>query len=239
MTVGMGPAFWQIRDEGDPYADDVIAHLWFDGDYTDRSQFALGYVLQYGATFGSGQVKFGTQSLDNRFYTVFPGVYAAGCAGNGVNLSPGNVEFCVEFWYYEPPVGSSGNNGHFLFQNNSNLHVFRIYSPSFKGDIAFDVQGGPDSGPVSVTRSAWHHVALTRLNNTYDMYIDGVKVKTVTNSVLNTGTHLSNSCSIYIGCHSSIGSSFGWYVSNFRFTKKQRYSSNFSVPTAPFPDPVP
>jgi Concanavalin A-like lectin/glucanases superfamily len=239
MMIGCSPMYWVTRDEGDPYADDVIAHLWFDGDYVDRSQFAATYTLNDGAVIGSGQVKFGTNSFDTR-YTGGGGIYSANAAGSGTHLSPGNDEFTVEFWYYEPAPGSAGNQYHFLFNNLANGHNFRIYAPSFKGDIAFDLQGGGPAGSVAVAQG-WHHVALTRIGGTsYKLWLDGIEVQSKTNSVLNTGTHLSTTGNIYIGSGStSSGTSFASYYSNFRFTKKCRYTATFSVPTAPFPDPVP
>jgi Concanavalin A-like lectin/glucanases superfamily len=238
MTVGMGPAFWQIRDEGDPYADDVIAHLWFDGDIVDRSQFAATYSYGYGATLSASPVIFAAgTSLDTTY--VSPGVtYAAYISGGGAHISPGNYEFTVEFWYYELGSPAPGNQYHFFFYNHANGHNFRIFSPGFKGNIAFDVAGGPASGTSSVS-VGWHHIALTRLGNNYDLWIDGGLAQSVTNSTMDTGTHNSGSYNVWIGAGSSYGSAYASYYSNFRFTKKCRYTAAFPVPTAQFPDPVP
>jgi Concanavalin A-like lectin/glucanases superfamily len=237
MTVGMGPAFWRVPVEVDPYADDVIAHLWFDGDYTDRSQFAATYSQNDGVALASSPLKFGTKSLDTT-YTPGANYYGANVSCAAAHLSPGNTEFTVEFWFYEPVLPANGNTHHFMFTNAANGHTFRIYSVSFKGDICFDVAGGPNSGSSSVSQG-WHHVALTRLNNAYDMWLDGSLAQSVTNSTMNTGTHGSGTYTIWVGGASSPGSSYATFYSNFRFTKKRRYSAAFSVPTAPFPDPVP
>jgi hypothetical protein len=71
------------------------------------------------------------------------------------------------------------------------------------------------------------------------MYLDGVLAQTVTNSTANFGTHNTGSYSIIFGSSTSPGGSYATYYSNFRFTRKQRYSAPFSVPTIQFPDPVP
>ena len=226
--------------EADPLAEFVIAHLWFNGDYTDRSQFAATYNTGTGTLLGTTHLKFdNTTSLDTR-YTPGDNTFPANVAGSGTHLSPGNTEFTVEFWYYEPAIASSGNQYHFSFTNTANGHGFRIYSPNFKGDIAFDLQGGGPAGSVNVTRNAWHHVALTRSGGTsYTLWLDGVSVQTHTNSTLNTGTHLSSTCSITIGSGTTEGSAFASEYTNFRFTRKCRYTAPFSVPTIQFPDPVP
>ena len=238
MTVGMGPAFWQIRDAGDPYADYVIAHLWFDGDTTDRSQFAATYTASGGGVLGSGQLKFGSTSWDSR-YTGGGGLYDARIGAGGTHLSPNNSKCTIEFWYYEPSAGSGGNQGHFSFTNSSTGHVLRVYSPSFKGDIAMDMNGGGVTpGSVSVTRSAWHYVAITRDGSAWEMWVDGVRVQTATNSTMNMGTHLSTTCVVDFASLSAANSTFASYYSNFRFTRDIVRDVSI-VPTAPFPDPVP
>jgi Concanavalin A-like lectin/glucanases superfamily len=241
MTVGMGPAFWQIRDEGDPYADDVIAHLWFDNDYTDRSQFAATYTTSDGATLSSGQTKFGAATSLDTSYVTAPDINAAEVGGSGSHLSPGDTEFTYEYWVYVPSVWTTTyNTYHWEWKNNSNGHNIRLYSPDFAtNSITFDVRTS-SPGTATFTKDAWHHIAMTRQNGTdYTLWIDGVSVLTQTTSTLNMGTHNSGSYAMWIASGSSYGGSLRAYWSNVRFTKKCRYTASFSVPTAPFPDPVP
>ena len=240
MTVGMGPAFWQIRDEGDPYADDVIAHLWFDGDVVDRSQFASTYSLSFGATLSSGQTKFGAATSLNTSHITPPDVHAAEVTGGGAHLSPGNTEFTYEYWV-DVPTAWPTNTGpfHWFWQRNSTVQIFRLYAPGDTNTITFDARAG-SPGTATFTRDAWHHIAMTRRNSTdYTLWIDGVSVLTQTTSALDMGTHNSGSYSMWISSGSSYGASLRAYMSNVRFTKKCRYTAAFSVPTAKFPDPVP
>ena len=236
---GCSPMYWVTRDEGDPYADYVIAHLWFDGDIIDRSQFAATYSYANGATLSASRTIFGAGTSLDTTYATNPGLYyAAYVSGGGAHLSPGNYEFTIEFWYYEFGSGSGapGNQYHFSFYNQATGQTFRIYSPSFKGNIAFDLSGGPNSG-ISTVSAGWHYVACARLGNTYEMWIDGVLAQTVTNSIMDMGTHNSGTYNIWIGSGSTYGSAYATSYSNFRFTRRYRDCS--VIPTAPFPDPVP
>lgn len=242
LTVGGVSADGNILDNDEPsdaWASDVIAHLWFDGDMIDRSQFAATYSAVGGAVLSGTQTKFGSTSLDTTYYDTPGSGYYAGLTCSGTHLAPGN-EFTVEFWYWEPPPTTPGNQYHFQYFNTTTSQNFRIYSPNFGSEITFDTSGGGPSGNATSGGPAWHHVALTFYGSVFDMYLDGVKVltKTISGSI-DFGSHLTTTGVIYIGSGSSPATSFACYYSNFRFTKRRRYTTDFSVPTAPFPDPVP
>lgn len=95
---------------------------------------------------------------------------------------------------------------------------------------------------TSWSADTWYHVAVTRASGILRLFKNGV--------VLNTGTYAGNytlafpTDSTYaIGARqkdpnsSTLGQFFNGYIDDLRITKGvARYTSNFTPPTAPFPD---
>ena len=84
--------------------------------------------------------------------------------------------------------------------------------------------------------SSWQHVAAVRASGTIRLFLDGVTVATAAyaDPIPSVG-YLGN---VYIGAISpASGYFFNGYIDDLRITKGiARYTANFSVPTAPFPD---
>jgi len=90
-----------------------------------------------------------------------------------------------------------------------------------------------DSPTGAVTTGTWYHIAVVRNGSTFTMYIDGTSVGTLTESApLTTPTGLMTvGAASTGGLYPMIG-----YVDDLRITREARYTSNFTVPDAPFPD---
>jgi hypothetical protein len=87
----------------------------------------------------------------------------------------------------------------------------RLYSSS---GGSWDISNGQTIG--TMTADVWHHVAVTRSGNTYNLYLDGVRNTTFSSSLTPRST----------GIYSSVGSlvsttSYDWtgYVDDLRITK--------------------
>ena len=142
----------------------------------------------------------------------------------------GTANFTIEFWIYP--------------NNNNNWWVFGKGDSASAAGSAFSFYNGGtydfyhSGGALSISRPAltvatWHHIAVVRNGSTISIYKNGSQ-----NSTGNIGTNSINSAltrPLQIGLYSVSG--FNGYLSNFRITKGvARYTSNFTPPTAPFPD---
>jgi hypothetical protein len=87
-----------------------------------------------------------------------------------------------------------------------------------------------------MTYQAWNHVAITRQGNTTMIFING---KLVSSKAANPYYQVSGN-PLYIGqIDANIGTDFYFrgYLSELRITKGvARYTQDFSVPAAPFPN---
>jgi len=110
------------------------------------------------------------------------------------------------------------------------------------GVLAYNVNSTYLSSSFTLSTSVWYHVAVVKSNNLVKMYIDGQK----------TGLELTDTYSYTTGrfrwgadsaAHETfdvIGYSFNGWMEEMRITKGvARYTSNFTPPSAAFPDGTP
>lgn len=112
-------------------------------------------------------------------------------------------------------AASSGNVGLFIWDFNSGAGTPILAS----------------SG-TGVCDNTWHHIAVVRNGSSWALYIDGVSRATNTWS----GSVVDLSTGPRIGNSQNYGRYYSGYIDDFRFTKYARYTSNFTVPSAAFPD---
>ena len=108
---------------------------------------------------------------------------------------------------------------------------------NFRGSLVLGVTNTTAVIALSPSFSAntWQHFAVTRSSNTLRVYANGSSGTAVTNSVSFGSSTLQN----FIGADRSLSSNnfFNGYIDDLRITKGvARYTSNFTPPTAPFPD---
>jgi len=88
---------------------------------------------------------------------------------------------------------------------------------------------------VSVTDGEWHHVAACRSGSNLRLFVDGIVSATA--SIGNSVIFNNISVPLYVGYDPYGASYFNGYIDDLRITKGvARYTSNFTPPTAPFPD---
>jgi len=87
---------------------------------------------------------------------------------------------------------------------------------------------------TTLALNTWHYVAAIRLGSTLQLFLNGVSLGTAANS-----QNFSNS-SLAVGSvlptSGSASQFWSGYIDELRITKAARYTSNFTPPTAPFPD---
>lgn len=184
--------------------------------------------LRYGGT----QSDTGNNKYENNIYFDGTGDYLFGAAeGHTPHLY--DNDFTIDGWFYADALGSA--NGIFQFNN--------AFLPSNYSGVAFGIEaaspydyyvyfnGTAYDTNVSATATTWKHFALVRNGVTLTLYIDGTSIWST-----NVGTASIDTFALHIGAWYS--SSYTWHgnIEGFRITKGvARYTSNFTVPSAPQP----
>jgi hypothetical protein len=170
------------------------------------------------AAVSSVQKKFGTGSL-----------YLDGTASSFQYLEQGATavgsgDFTFETWAYKS--GSSGNFGRIITAQSFFIQDGVI-------GLRFFFAGNQLFSAGQLPFNTWKNIALTRQGNTFRGFVDGVLIGTTTLSSTTTATGTA-----YIGTDiSGSGEIFVGYLDEIRITKGvARYTSNFTPPTAPFPN---
>lgn len=213
----------------DPYWDDVVALLHFNGPDASTTFFdERGHTF---TAFGNAQIDT-AQSKFGGAAAIFDGTGDWISTGASSDFDFGTGDFTVELWAYPTATGriiiasntaswSAGAVG--IGMNVSN--VPSLFAHSAGGTIC--------SGPV-VTGSAWSHIAVTRIGNTFQMYTNGVPG---TPGTFTGSCNFNHNSGMRIGRNWD-GDPYMWSGSmdDLRITKGvARYTASFTPPAAPFP----
>lgn len=177
----------------------------------------------------------------------------------------GTEDFTMEAWIRPSSYGEGGAGEYHMpfillggyFHTASDSKVNYIWEYNY-GDSSGSVQkfvfGSKPSGSLSypqaispqttLTLNTWHHVAVTRTNNTIQMFLDGNRIHTDTSqnwSSIDMDFALSTGGAFYVGKSSGGGYfdqvtwNFRGYMNDIRITKGvARYTSDFSTPSSKF-----
>jgi hypothetical protein len=237
----------------DPFMEQTTFLLHFDNNYTNFGKFGQVPTAQWASqgisSVGSQNYNtLGTLTYSTSIYK-FGGYSGSFSGGNG--STTGNVltignnfglpivqgDFTMEMWVYPTANSSemlivgqraaggtsgfylsiaSGGNGLNFWVNNTT-----ILNPAVTGLV-----------PVN----QWTSIAITRRQNTWYAFVNGINVQTNVNpTVTLTIPQLTN----YIGSDNRPSPNktiFQGYMDEFRFTTACRYTSNYRVQTAAFPN---
>lgn len=201
---------------GDPYWANVLSLLHFDGaDASTTFTDETGRVWSSGNSpkITAAQGKF-SQSLDVSAATN-QSLYSS-------SLAIPVADFTVEF--FTKTYADRGTAYQCLF-GYSNFGIFQRSSTLMIYDSAMTTA----NGTVVPDLSAWHHIAWSRNSGTNRLFHDGVLLGAYNSSRTYAGpTYIASD---------NIGEYFQGYIDEFRFTSGVgRYTSNFTPPTAPFPN---
>jgi hypothetical protein len=149
----------------------------------------------------------------------------------------GTQNFTIEFWFKAVNV-DSGSNNHMLRSQNSKIIVARDGAAN-TGDGAMTA-GGSVFDNISIgkayTPGVWYHFALTRQGTTGRIFQNGVLKASNTTS----GESLATLGNLYVGNFTSPSWQYSARskIQSLRMTVGvARYTSNFTAPTAAFPEP--
>lgn len=226
-----------VSGGSDPYWSNVVALLHFDGadgatSIVDNSNNPLSFSAHGTASLNTSTKKFGSSSLFLDGSSWISSSYSS-----KLDL-PG--DFTIETFAYL----TSGSGVQVIVSRQQDDGVsmamqLRVNS----GKAEFVMRSINDqtvyvlASPSTIPTSQWVHLAASRSGSDVGLFVDGLEVASVTSSAnLSNATH-----GILVGANdgNNPGSS-GWlngYVDELRITKGvARYTSNFTPPTAPFPN---
>lgn len=232
----------------DPYYPDVSLLLHGNG-VNDGASFPDASLNTFACTPETAittttQSKFGGSSM---YFNGDPNTCLVVPAST--NWSFGISDFTVECWVYintdSPPDGTGNRRGGLVGPNGSTMS--RNWGFWIEGDTAstgtglfFECYfpGGSANRVISVpvTKFVWHHVSISRTTSGFYFSLDGVVYQT---AVIGDSVGLDSGMGLNIGRDSGISSyqrPLNGFINDFRITNGYaRYTSNFIVPTAPFP----
>lgn len=226
---------FDVESATDPDFSSVVSLLHFDGadgsttivDVTGKSWSATG-----NAQLDTAQKKFGTASL----LTDGAGDYISTSSSTDFSLTASG-DFTVEFWLYLTDKDNSDGNAVVCVGNASGYWQFLVRSNQIQINLR-NATGGAFSdltASQTLANGQWHHYAWTRASGTNRLFYDGVQLTTSGSLPSNPtqGTHAA-----YVGANYNGGAtSTAGQIDDVRITKGvARYTSNFTPPTAPFPD---
>ena len=195
--------------------------------FTDSSlnNFTMDVV---GATISTAESKFGGAS---GFFESGDYIYK----DTSVDELKFSGDFCVEMWYY--PLALNSNqclyDTSLLGQASAREDAFAL-SIDADGQMYWFHDGTANNTSASPTVNQWNFIAVTRSGSDLRVFLDGVEVLLLTNSVdFSRGGAIIGTITETAGAFSLNG-----YVDDVRVTKgTARYTSNFTPPTAQFPNP--
>lgn len=211
------------QGSSDPDWDDVTLLCHFDGTdgqttFTDEKGNTM--TGANGARIEQDQSKFGGTS------GYFDGDARIDIADD-VDFGFGTGSWTWEFWAYP----QSGNNAHILdFRETTAAENGVLYWNNYA--LSY-YNGGVYSSGHTLSANTWVHIAVTYDGTTLRFFKDGVKG---TDHV--TSLDFSANRPLRIAAnYASGGEAYTGYIDDLRITKGvARYTSNFTAPTAPYPD---
>jgi len=218
---------------GDPYFANVVLLLHCDGadestTFTDSSGSAHTVTANGNAQIDTSEKKFGTGAA--LFDSL--GDYLEIADSDAWHFGSG--DFTIEFWVRFDSVAS---NRPILAQRQTgfapvaiNRNGTQITALLSFTNSAWAAVPTLASGSSTIAVDTWYYVALTRSGSTFKLWLDGVEVDDYTSA--SSFTNSTNPLIIGNSSFSTTGR-----LDDIRVTKGvARYTSNFTPPTAAFPD---
>lgn len=225
---------------GDPYWNNVVSLLHFDegdGSTSLVDQVSSNVWSRTGTSVveSATQKKFGASSLYN------PGTSVSDrfSCPSSVNLNLSGADVTVECWVYPTALRSTWNT--IVCKDYISGSVYWSYVFAlFNGKIRWSVGNGVNTvyhyevdGVTSVPLNTWSFITAVQKGASVYLFLNGVLDKTAA-----AGTVGSNSRPVVLATLNDPGATqFSGYIDDLRITKGiGRYTTNFTPPTAPFPN---
>ena len=143
----------------------------------------------------------------------------------------GSGDFTVEFWIYSSNTSLTLMIGQNDGNATSSSFDVRYNGTTITGNIFSS--GTTYAVAQSMSKNAWHHVALVRNGTSLRIYVDGVSTSSTSVSTVSVNDS-SNVLRIGASSETTPGYYFNGYMTDARIVKGTAvYTSNFTPPTAP------
>ena len=207
-----------------------------DSSPTPKTVTAVG-----NAQISTAQSKFGGASIKfdgSGDYLTTPG---------SSDFSPGSGDFTAETWFYLDKNPGFSNN----FYRSILLSSYSVNGGSATGltlqlrgtETAYTsvAVGDGDTAVINssltISQNGWHHIAFTKSGSDCRLFFNGSQV----GATATYPTFTDSSANLFYVGRLDLAPTLGWdfsgYIDDLRITKGvARYTSNFTRPTAPFPD---
>lgn len=237
-----------VEPTSDPYLDNVVLSLRMESSDPYYNQVVLGMhmddvgltdVKGHTVTLAGNTARSATQSKFGGYSAYFDGTgdYLAVTTDSGFDFGTG--DFTIELWIYPTTIGTTAK--YFLGKVVSwatNLD----FSARIGTDGIITFYAG-DNAPINIVSNSavsinnWYHLAFVRSSGVTNMYVNGIKQSASHTGSVNVP---NDSSTLYIGSYTNAGSEMYYgYIEDLRITQGvARYTKNFNVPTAAFPEPA-
>jgi hypothetical protein len=197
-------------------------------DQAQKSDFITGGNVAVSST----QSQFGGSSM------YFPGTSYVRAPHNAMlDLSTGAPNFTVECWFYTVNNTAQASIVSKDWNQSSTNPSYGIYLGSTATTLVYLIGDGTSASIYNqyiytgIAINTWYHVALVRNGSNMLSFLNGVLANTQTISI----TSKDAGTTFNIGTNNNTGNYFNGYIDEVRITKGiARYTSNFTVPSAPF-----
>jgi hypothetical protein len=216
----------------DPDFSSVSLLLHMDGSNGSTTFADSSSAARTATRFGNAQIS----TAQSKF-----GGAAGLFDGNGdyITFTPAtalqfNADFTIECWVRTAStadmiLGSS--------LSDSNTQIFRL-NEAASGGLSFYLNGTAvfAATAAGITTNTWHHLAISRSGSSTRMFVDGAQ-KGSTNTSWSGTFRMDVIGTFFFNGSRLAGYDFNGYIDDPRITKGvARYTTNFTPPTAPFPD---
>ena len=218
--------YYSCGPTNDPYFANVVLLLHFDGSngsttFTDSSSYAKTPASSSGCTLSTTSPQFGTAALSSTTASAD----LTYTSSTDFNLP---LVYTIEFWIYLAALPGAS-----VYIAGSS--VSRYLTITSAGQLSAVGWNGTGFGACTLATGVWQHYAQTRDGDgTNRNFLDGVLLGSGTDS----GTSLGAIAFQLLGIPARPDlASFQGKIDDFRWTQGvARYTGNFNIPTAAFPD---
>jgi hypothetical protein len=223
----------------DPNFANVVALLHFDGadgatTFTDNSPGSPSRIWtpSGAAQIDTDQSKFGGAS------GLFDGTTDYLTTSDDADLELGSGDFTIEGWIRPNSVTGQHNflakysgTGFGAFGIDTETTTAKFYAGSTGTSWDITTNSGKSFGTVAT--GTWYHFAITRSGSDWFAFLDGVEGATWSSAA----AILATNTPVTIGANADGTVGFNGWIDEIRITKGvARYTSNFTPPSAAFPD---
>jgi len=142
------------------------------------------------------------------------------------DLAVGTGDYTIEFWCRFPVLPGTYNT---FMQHGPYYYTHYANNPPTQLWINYVGQGAYFTQSYAFSLNTWYHHAFSRSSGTMRVFINGVQLGPNSSHTYNYTENY-----IYMGLDGTTGQPWKGWIDEFRFSNVARYTSNFSLKTAPY-----